>query len=324
MSGPDLVRFEISSNGTITFKVAPDFEQPLDQGDTVGNNTYVVDITAEDLEGNSYTHRLVVTIAQLFYPGEPLPTVQDIDNDGTADTIESDAEDRDGDGIKDRFDYDPQGYFYCQADGRILTGGSVSVTGPGNVTMVKNGSATGEYQWYVDQPGTYTMAIDTSGMEFSTLSTLSAGSLTLATQIGNPIVIGSTQNGSTGYLGAFNGTPYDAENPTPYYTTFVIAEGDPNVFGNNIPFEECATSQVTIVGEQNGREPNDTSSQDGVFRIDLERASHVDTVITYSVSGSAIAGTDYATLSGTITIPAGETTGYITVVVLDDDVAWAS
>ena len=321
LTGPDNGKFSISNDGTITFLEAPDFENPLDTGDTSGNNTYVVEITAEDLAGNTYTHTLVVTVAQVLYPGEPLPTNEDYDNDGTADTIESDTADRDGDDIKDRFDYDPQGYFYCQADGRILTGGSVAVIGPGTVTMVKNGSATGEYQWYVDQPGTYTMSIDTSGMEFSTIAASSAGSLTLSTQPGNPIVIGSTQNGSTGYLGAFNGTPYDAENPTAYYTSFEIAEGDPNVFGNNIPFEGCSISQVTIVADQNGREPNGSSTQDGLFRIDLDRVSPVDTVITYSVSGSATSGTDYVALTETITIPAGETTAYITVLVLDDDIA---
>ena len=88
--------------------------------------------------------------------------------DGIADTLESTTADRDGDGFADASDYDPQGYLYCEDDGRILAGGSISITGPAgsnssvgtanNIRIVKDGS-DGEYQWFVNAPGTYTMAV---------------------------------------------------------------------------------------------------------------------------------------------------------------------
>ena len=60
---------------------------------------------------------------------------------------------------------------------------------------------------------------------------------------------------------------------------------------------------------------NETGSVNGRFTISLDAASAIDTLVTYSVlaSSSATAGTDYATLSGTLTIPAGDLSADITV-----------
>lgn len=322
-SGPDAALFTLDQNGRLVFNAVPNFEDPRDQGDGVRNNTYVVIIEATDEAGNTRSQTLTVTVGNLYFPGQPLLTGEDIDGDGAADSAESLVSDRDGDGIADARDYDPQGYFYCQADGRILSGGRVSVTGPGNVTMVHDGSGTGDligtYQWYVDAPGTYTMAIDTSGMEFQTIAQPSSGAMVIANFTGNPVVIGSTQIGNTGYLGAFNGTPYDPESPTAYYTTFVIAEGDANVFANNIPFEGCSMNEVVLAATTDAIEPNDDSTSDGLFTVTLSRPAVVDTVITYSVGGTATSGADFAALSGTLVIPAGQTSATISVRVLEDD-----
>ena len=53
----------------------------------------------------------------------------------------------------------------------------------------------------------------------------------------------------------------------------------------------------------------------------LSRVSSTDTVLSYTVSGTATpgAGNDYTPLSGTVTIAAGATTADIDVAVLDDD-----
>ena len=56
------------------------------------------------------------------------------------------------------WELDPQGYIYCEDSGEIIPGGLVNVTaGPGVVNMIQDGS-TGEYQFFVSQPGTYTIA----------------------------------------------------------------------------------------------------------------------------------------------------------------------
>ena len=283
-------------------------------------NVWTLTVTASD-GVNDTPVTVVLTETDVALPGQAAPNLGDADGDGVADDVESNTADRDGDGIPDRQDYDPQGYFYCRADGRILTGGQVSVSGPGNVKMVRDGTATGEYQWFVDAPGTYVMAIDTSAMEFPTIARDSAGSVTLASLSGNPIVIGATEAGNSGVLGLFNGTAIDPEAPTAYYTTFVIAEGDANVFGNNIPMDGCAAGNVTITAVSNGREPNGDVATAGQFRVALSRPAAVDTVVTYTVAGSATAGADYRPLSGSVVIPAGQTSALIDVIIREDDVA---
>lgn len=78
------------------------------------------------------------------------------------------------------------------------------------------------------------------------------------------------------------------------------------------------TSFVTISKINDGSESNSPSH--GKFRVTLSAVSPSDTVVTYSVSGTATSGVgqDYATLSGTVTIPAGQLSADIDVSVLND------
>ena len=59
------------------------------------------------------------------------------------------------------------------------------------------------------------------------------------------------------------------------------------------------TAEVTIAAnDASAAEPAD----DGQFTVTLSNPSDTDTVISYTVSGDATAGSDYTTLSGTVTI----------------------
>ena len=60
--GSDAARFQISANGTITFRAAPDFENPTDAD---RNNTYVLIVTATDAAGNASTQTVTVTVLDL-------------------------------------------------------------------------------------------------------------------------------------------------------------------------------------------------------------------------------------------------------------------
>lgn len=59
-------------------------------------------------------------------------------------------------------------------------------------------------------------------------------------------------------------------------------------------------------------------SDHGQFTVSMSNPSDSPTVISYSVSGTAANGIDYAALSGTITLPAGVTSGTIDLTVIDD------
>ncbi len=56
----------------------------------------------------------------------------------------------------------------------------------------------------------------------------------------------------------------------------------------------------------------------GVFTVTLSNPSSTDTVINYTVAGSASSGNDFTPLSGTVTIAAGDTSAVISVPVADD------
>lgn len=69
-----------------------------------------------------------------------------------------------------------------------------------------------------------------------------------------------------------------------------------------------------------------TPPSTGKFTVTLSGVSATDTVVTYSVDGTAIAGdsgedSDYQTLSGTVTIPAGQTSAIIDVTPYNDSLA---
>lgn len=62
IGGSDANKFSIASDGTITFKLAPDFEAPTDSD---GNNTYVLIVQARDAAGNLATQTVTVTVVNV-------------------------------------------------------------------------------------------------------------------------------------------------------------------------------------------------------------------------------------------------------------------
>jgi Ca2+-binding RTX toxin-like protein len=75
-------------------------------------------------------------------------------------------------------------------------------------------------------------------------------------------------------------------------------------------------NEVSLATTQSASEPN----TNGRFAVQLATEAMTDTVISYSVSGTATPGVDYAALQGTVVIPAGQTTASIDVSVVDDNV----
>ena len=331
----DDAKFAIDASGVITFVSAPDYETPTD-GDT--SNDYVLTVTAT-AAGNTSTQTITVTILDIWdsLPGTVLNNVTDIDSDGITESLESMTADRDGDGIADSQDYDPQGYLYCEDDGRILTGGSISIARLGGATstaqtstydangvwIIKDGS-DGEYNWFVNAPGTYTMNVSypsTLGVP-STIRTTS-GTLDLTSLLpSNPASIGSSEFGMTGVLANYR-TGYALSTPaanttTAFYTTFVIEAGDPHVIGNNIPVAQCGVNELAVVKTTDGSEANGATPSQGVFTVSQGRISTKPTTVTYAVSGTAASGTDFTALSGSVTIPVGETSATVPVSILED------
>ena len=64
--GADAAKFQIDSNGNLSFQAAPDFENPNDIGDTANNNTYVVTVRATDTAGNTADQTVTTTVTVLM------------------------------------------------------------------------------------------------------------------------------------------------------------------------------------------------------------------------------------------------------------------
>ncbi|SDQ27203.1 Calx-beta domain-containing protein [Flagellimonas zhangzhouensis] len=93
--------------------------------------------------------------------------------------------------------------------------------------------------------------------------------------------------------------------------------GSPTSADVTIDSEDVVT--VSIANDTNGAENNGGGPPtDGVLIVTQTSVSPVDTEITYSVSGTATEGDDYSTLSGTLTIPQGDTSAEIGINVLED------
>ncbi|GLU42665.1 hypothetical protein Musp01_02890 [Muricauda sp. NBRC 101325] len=93
--------------------------------------------------------------------------------------------------------------------------------------------------------------------------------------------------------------------------------GSPTSADVTIDSEDVVT--VSIANDTNGAENNGGGPPtDGVLIVSQSSVSPVDTEITYSVSGTATEGDDYSTLSGTLTIPQGDTSAEIGINVLED------
>jgi large repetitive protein len=138
---------------------------------------------------------------------------------------------------------DPAGYIYSPVDGRIISGGSISVSGPGMVTILQDGS-NGQYSFITDgTPGIYTLTyMPPAGYQIDPTRPV-AGMNFDPTGLPSPHAMGSAESPlSPGYLNDFS------FGGNPYYRTFDLASGDPLVINNNLPLVQ--TKPTTFAGWQ--------------------------------------------------------------------------
>jgi hypothetical protein len=145
----------------------------------------------------------------------------------------------------------------------------------------------------------------TSGLDFTALSgtvTIPAGSTTATITI--PVIDDLIVEGNETVIVTLTSI-----------TSGAASLGATLVATNTISDNDSAT--VSIANTTNGAEAGPTS---GVLTVTQTKASATNTVIAYTVSGTATSGSDYTALSGTVTILAGATSATISIPVIDDAV----
>ena len=111
------------------------------------------------------------------------------------------------------------------------------------------------------------------------------------------------------------------DNETVTVTLTGISSGDADVSlgaiaSDTVTIADDDAALVTIAAtDANAAEPGDN----GQFTVSISNPSDTDTVVSYSVSGDATAGSDYTTLTGTVTILANATTAVLDVSVLNEN-----
>ena len=104
-------------------------------------------------------------------------------------------------------------------------------------------------------------------------------------------------------------------------TLTAIAASDPQVtidVANDVATLDIVDNNSATVTIANTTDGNETGPVAGVFTVTQSAAASVDTVLTYSVGGSATSGTDFTALSGAVTIAAGSTTATINIATIND------
>src|SRR5205807_535801 len=81
------------------------------------------------------------------------------------------------------------------------------------------------------------------------------------------------------------------------------------------------TATVSIATTTNG---NESGPLNGVFTVTQSKASSTNTVVSFTVGGTATSGSDFTALSGSVTILAGNTSATITVPVINDNLVEAT
>ena len=328
-SAPDGHLFEVTSTGLVFFdpdgdasNEPPDYESPTDAD---ADNVYEAVFQATDDAGDPLLDPSGTPVTARF-----TLTIQDLIEDVLPGSEATDAGyvDSDGDGVPDAIDpapaeYDPQGFFYCEDDGRIVPGGGIVVTnssggsntdvGTANdIRIVRDGS-DGEFQWFAQIEDTFDVEyVPPPGTTIVTAE--NEGSLDVTNLLpDNPAFIGSEEDGTTGVLVDFSPTA------NAYYDEFVIEAGDPHVFGNNVALTDCEiTHAVTVV--QDGRESPDEDDGHVVFEITANDPAAADQRFEYALSGTSEPGVDLvADATGTVVLPAGETSVRISLPVVDDE-----
>ncbi len=153
--------------------------------------------------------------------------------------------------------HDPTGWIYCDKTGEIISGGTISVTGPNGIVndqvFIVHDGTSGYYEFYTDgTPGIYTLAYTHPDGYPMSATCLPQPSTLDPTGLADPLVLGANAIG--------NVLADTACASNPYYTSFDLELGDPIVLQNNLPVQcifigSIVCEDVDLNDNADGTEP---------------------------------------------------------------------
>ncbi len=179
---------------------------------------------------------------------------------------------------------------------------------PGNIRISRTGSTASPLTVWVKLSGTAILGVDFSyGSAVSTYVTIPAGSVYRDVSI-NPIDDLAVEATET--------VRFELDDETASGTAVPYLLGYDKVTVNLLDNESLPPRVVVDVETLN--DTTEGSVDPGAFRITRSGNASVAVTVAYSVDGSATAGDDYAVLSGSVLIPAGQTSTDVIVTPVDD------
>ncbi len=231
-----------------------------------GNAIYIISDLLQP--GQSLTVEIILTVVY-GGSGEAIVNIGEItgaigehgnvshDVDSTPDNGNDDEDDQDGQTIE-LSPHDPTGYIYCDKTGLIITGGTISVDGPGDVFITQDGSA-GYYEFFTDgTPGVYDLTYNhPDGLILSEQCLPQQGAFD-PTGLGSEVILGVSSDQTNTYL---SDTTCAAN---PYYLSFELEAGDPPIFKNNLPFQCNYIGSFVCQDEGNGQLDGNEPALEGI------------------------------------------------------------
>ena len=163
-----------------------------------------------------------------------------------------------------------------------------------------------------------------AGTAISSLTSVEGGGAGLASSIsGSSVTYAAGGNGAGGEADTVRGGTAGAANTGNGGDGGNYTDGGAGGSGIVIVRYEIAEVSVSTI-TASASEADGGSGVDGVVRITLSSALANDVIVPYTVGGTATNGSDYATLTGSVTISAGSTSADITIDVTDDSVSESS
>ncbi|MEM6318586.1 MAG: SdrD B-like domain-containing protein [Bacteroidota bacterium] len=218
---------------------------------------------------------IIIDTAEIYFAtNEDGSTVNTSDIDSQADEVNEDVIGGDNITNNDRGDeddhdfvyviplmeVDPIGFIYADKTGKIIKGGTISVSAPpgGIVFMIEDGS-DGMYQWFTNGvQGEYTMTYThPDGLVMSPNCNPQTGVYDPTGRDGDATDMDGDATNGIIQLGTVDVTSDSLYllNPTcgnnPYYLRFFLQSGDPIIDGNNLPIEESFIGSI-VCDDTNG------------------------------------------------------------------------